>query len=1709
MVVDGRYRVLRELGRGAVGEVYAVLDLSEEREVALKLASPGLTREELLTFEKEFHTLSSLSHPNIVRVYDYGVTDDGRAYFTMELVNGEKFDSRFKEDLPTLLSVTGAVLKTLSYIHSKGLVHCDLKPENILVARGPEETGVKLLDFGLATRPDALDSSGARGTFAYMAPEMARWGKADGRADIYSLGVVLYEAATGKTAFEGEDAVSVIRSHMEKRLEPPSRFREGTPEELDRIISKMLEKEPSRRYQAARDAVLALSSLAPDLYDTAGLTPARKQLLTSALVGRNGHIAKLSSMLEKAKKGEPSSCLVLGDRGSGKSRLLQEIKSQAQLDGFLTFIGRCSRTGESPLLPIRSIAEQASMRGQIFESEHASPSLSPEGDDKTDAAILFSKTYDSLASLSKKEKRPILLAIEDYNFADEMTQKIVPFIARSLKTEHIMLLVTSEPEEPGILSGHRLLDEAPFALLQVGPLKRSQTGEMIGQMLGSDRALPELVEWVYAHSEGNPLLVEESLIAAVASSAVEMAEGQWLVDAEKLNETKPVESVTGIVDGWLERLDQRDLELLTQGSVLGDAFDVKLLHDLSGLSHEEFYASLNVLERQNILVPSPEDPAKLTFAHRWVRDIIYSRIDEEERAPIHAKALRAIESLEAEKESLVDSLAYHALNAHLDDVAVQYSMLAAERALKIHALKSALNYYQSALGLLPRATNHERPRILEAAGDLYSMLGQYDDALEKYGELISLTSPSPRISIKVGKAYVRKGDNRNALTVLNSALAEVSHYENSEAAAVLNELALAHLAVGESEQAEESARKALSLVDKSADRQALSYSYHILGLIEMNRKRYDEAIEYNLKSMELKEALGDTKGIAGSRINLGILYWNKGMYEEAVDSYKKSLNLALKTGDIAFAARTHNNIGLVEISRGRWEEASIHLNESLAVFERLNDRTALGHLCLNLGSVREKQGRWPDALSLTERSVTLFEEMGQQVNLASALQTAGKLHLMLGNMDLAEARLKKAVLLAERLGKPMSQASSLLYLGYYYMEVFQWKKALNCLSRSLLICEEQGASEMLPTVKATLAEAYTGKADFENARRFAEEALQGGIEQDDPAQIASSQYALALLSVAEGDELAAEDNFTKALDGMKNLGLKYEMARTLLEAGKWKIRLWRNSRRNDDFSAACSYLRDAEAIFKDLSAMRDLEQVHQASVDLVEKLSSETLAPSTREDQLKTIYEVSEVINSIFNLEDLLNRVIDLVIHLLDAERGVLMLTDEKTGKLKVAAGRKIDSSTIEDASQISTSVLDRVTDKRKPVMSGNALVDSRFSRSKSVLNHQIKSLLCVPLTVRDRVIGTIYVDSRVSPDLFTREDELFLESLANLIAVAIENSKHHRELHEERDHLRLEVRKKYHYKNLVGATEQMKNLYDLIDRVSKSDSNVLILGETGTGKELVARAIHYSSKRADGKFVTVVVSALPEPLLESELFGHKKGSFTGAISDEKGLFEEADGGTIFLDEIGDAPLSVQSKLLRVIEEGETRRVGDTAHRKVDVRVLCATNRNLAEDVKKGRFREDLYYRLNVISISIPPLRERKKDISLLAEHFLSVYGERTGKRLRGIGKEAMDYMMNYDWPGNVRELENCIERAVVMTKSEKIEAEDLYPLFGKRTDRLPLRELKDDMEKTRILEALARNRGNVTRAAKELGIHRQQLQRLMRKYSLRREEFSRLSPIS
>jgi Nif-specific regulatory protein len=426
------------------------------------------------------------------------------------------------------------------------------------------------------------------------------------------------------------------------------------------------------------------------------------------------------------------------------------------------------------------------------------------------------------------------------------------------------------------------------------------------------------------------------------------------------------------------------------------------------------------------------------------------------------------------------------------------------------------------------------------------------------------------------------------------------------------------------------------------------------------------------------------------------------------------------------------------------------------------------------------------------------------------------------------------------------------------------------------------------------------------------------------------------------------------------------------------------------------------------------------------------------------------------------------------AETALILLRDEK-GKLNVAAQKH--RSEPRGLEQISSSMLEEAFARREPVLAENAISDPRFSGRSSIILQRIHAAVILPLVARERIIGAIYLDSRSDRSQFHRDNLPALSTLAAFSTLAIENARRYDEAkHSGGDWNKLT--------SLIGASPAMQELFSMIERVSASDLPVIVAGESGTGKELVAREIHLQSARKDKPFLALYCGNVAPQLFESELFGYKKGSFTGATADKPGLVQAAAGGTLFLDEVADIPTDMQTKLLRFLQEGEYRAVGDTKVQKADVRIIAATNKDLQREVGADRFRSDLYYRLYILPIQTPPLRERLSDVAFLVRHFIEKYS--AGRNI-GVSPDALRRLMNYSWPGNVRELENTIARALVVARGDRIEPDDVIMTEIGAVDQ-PEDATWKGAERKHILHVLSMCGGNKSRAADMLGISRRYL---------------------
>jgi Nif-specific regulatory protein len=489
------------------------------------------------------------------------------------------------------------------------------------------------------------------------------------------------------------------------------------------------------------------------------------------------------------------------------------------------------------------------------------------------------------------------------------------------------------------------------------------------------------------------------------------------------------------------------------------------------------------------------------------------------------------------------------------------------------------------------------------------------------------------------------------------------------------------------------------------------------------------------------------------------------------------------------------------------------------------------------------------------------------------------------------------------------------------------------------------------------------------------------------------------------------------------------------------------------------------------------------------------------QSDFEELIKISTLINSTFDINEVLNRIMDSANRVVKAEASSLLLIDETDGTLyfHVALGDKGDEVK-KYTLKMGEGIAGWVAKYSKPLLVPDVQQDKRFFRDISKqINFKTKSILCVPLRLKEKTIGVLEVINKVGADTFSVEDQHLLEAFSNLAAIAIENARSYQDVKFENINLKKELLDVKTPSRFIGESRLIKEKLEMADQVAETNTTVLLLGESGTGKELFAEHIHYRSTRKNKPLVKVNCAAIPDNLIETELFGHVKGAFTDAIADKMGKFELANGGTVFLDEIGELSYSVQSKLLRVLQDRIIQRVGGTTSKQVDVRLIAATNKNLYEEVKQGRFREDLFFRLNVFPIFIPPLRERKEDIPLLANFFLSKFNQELKKSIKGFSNEAINILTGYFWPGNVRELQNVIERSVVLCKNENITRKDIYlgdeTLSVRDMDVEPVLSLKEainEFKRNYIIRVLEKTGWKQTKASSILKIQRTYLSRLI-----------------
>lgn len=900
-----------------------------------------------------------------------------------------------------------------------------------------------------------------------------------------------------------------------------------------------------------------------------------------------------------------------------------------------------------------------------------------------------------------------------------------------------------------------------------------------------------------------------------------------------------------------------------------------------------------------------------------------------------------------------------------------------------------------------------------------------------------------------------------------------------------------HYYINEWDQAEQAFREAETMYSLAGDHTGLAAIYNNLGVLYMFQGFWEKSEEHFLKSLNLEKEYYNLNGISVCYNNLGGLMDDKGDVDRSLYYLNEALKIQKLLSEPYKITNIYNNIGVTMMDHGDYAKAEDALKKSLETAIEFNFfRNTIASLN-NLGALSFKRGDWKGSIAYYEQAIKKSEDISFSEGLLRSYNNLGEVYEKSGELNLAYDLYIKGLELLPSVSDDYIKAELYGNLGSVLTKLHKFKEAYRYLVESFDFFKALGARDKIVEGCQNQAYYFIMTHNVESADYYISEAMKLATEQQNDFEIGWTHYLRALL------ERKNTNNARKYLDEAIKLFVhtanhyelslaNYELAGVLLELEEWE--------------QALQILKNNKKIIQQYGSIKLLEQNDILMQRISREYSSQLEEVKFEENLLNQFYEITQKLNTITDLDTIIEHSLDSLIEISEADGGMLCL--HNSGGLPDAWEYKIFRNFSPEDKEYDTLI-----NLCFRVHNENQLENYKQPHFAADYNN----ILLIPLSIRKKCLGAVLLFCVSGSHYFSERIINLLNALCNQIIVIIENI---RSANLEKTHAT--IREQLHtgnlYANIIGKSPEMLKIFEIIEKVKDTPTTVLLEGSSGTGKELIARALHYSSNRANKAFVAQYCGALPETLLESELFGHVKGSFTGAAYDKKGLFEIADGGTFFLDEIADISQSTQAKLLRFLQEGEVKRVGATKTEKVNVRVVCATNVPLLDKVNKGDFRLDLYYRLNVIRIVVPPLKIRPGDVPLLAIHFLDKYNKRMEKSVLGFTSEAMKILENYDWPGNVRQLENEIERAVTLTEANSFItpsdfSEEVYrhiehsQTIDLLSSKKSLKEAVEDLERKLILDSMERFGWNQTQAARELGLSRQGLIKKLQRYNLYRDE--------
>jgi len=1581
--VHRRYRLDRVLGQGSLGTTYAAHDRFQQRGVALKLLRHEQTAlSEYL--QREFLTLRGLSHPHLAQVFDFGYYQD-LAYFTSRYVAGSTLVEYARgKTWDVIRSAVIDVLDALDFLHMLQILHGDIKPENILVdAQGR----TVLIDLSCA-RPITSASGAAMGTAPYIAPEV--WnGDASVRSDLYALGITLQRT-------------------FEHLSEPP-------PAHVLTLCDTLTRLSPADRPLSAR-VVMEQLGAEPHPY-------ALRNLTHGTLHGREEQLQiferTLSDLL--ARNAGVRVLWFFGPEGSGRSRLLRELKWRAQT--------------KAPVIEARSHDPEAILRWLAW----AAPERNPPRD-----LVTLADTYSALLA----QAHPQVMLLDDVDALDDDQRVLLDAMLRLTESNSAILLC--------VASG------APYEVRNTGvcnvalnPLSPSALREWFGPEL-TDHQLSNL----HRLSGGWPLRLEQlALHVDQGESALERIAQQ-----------------TGTLS------QQRYRQLLTLSAQAQVAL-VRLClineADTSAIKDADPYTWLD-LELAGFIESSAGRYQLSSFLN--ARAILQALGAELVNPLAHALAQHYLERLQ---QSAAAHVSPQLLAHTLQLLCIAQQVRQARQCAQAHAgimLKAPQLFRNVAETLcIPQMPLSE----LELYFEIWLEVGEARRALRAAAAWIRVHAAlrhETSIVMWVGRLYLSAGGVRRALKYLRRAQATCD--DATLRPKITEALSLALIKHGDYAQAREVCEQLQASAPSTATELHVALNY-VLALIYLGEQTRAEQV------------LRDTELLAEKRNEPGLRF------------------------------RVHSVRGFSALRFAKLDQAPAAYQKALEIAETVGMPSEVTRTTLNLGVTLHQLGEWSGALGYYGRALRIATALGLESTALTLRFNLSRLYLDLGAVRESERIIDRVSSDASRTSMSLIEGAAVCLLGEVRAVQRQFGEARQYFEQAL----EHFRRERAP------------REELETMLHLAELDLQ-------EERTATVMDTAALATAAEASGF--EDVFCRALTVHSKFLLKEGQQQQALECAEQALVLAKKLQQRLLEATAHTHLAQVMDVAKAPTAAQTHRQAARSlwermAMSLPDDLQTtfwshklrETAQPSVREAPPSSHYDrrlwkqwvhTNRRINSSLSVEQVLEAAMDAAVELTAAERGFLLLRAVEGEQFSVAVARNLDKEKIGKAQlKFSHGIAQRVIEEGESVVTVDASADDRFAEHQSVHALKLKSVVCVPIRSPRGILGALYLDNRFQRGRFAEDDAELLSALADQVAIALHNAelvealrKRTTELEAEREKVtqllteqrdqierlssevqqqRMSLAFRYDYSQIRGSSVAMQKVFAILDKVIGKPINVLIEGESGTGKELIARAIHFNGPRKHGPFVAINCGALPDTLLEAELFGYKRGAFTGAVQDHRGLFVQAHQGTLFLDELGEMTPAMQVKLLRVIQERIVQPLGAQKAQNIDVQLISATNRSLMNEIEQGRFRQDLYYRVAVVKISLPPLRKRLEDIPELASAILErVAGG--AQPLPTMTRAALRKLMTYDWPGNVRQLENVLTRSYLMSEEALIEADgiEIVEVPSERTgsDNTGIPSKQDDLARV-MYEALTQTQWNVVAAAQKLGMARATFYRKLRQFGLTR----------